>query len=112
VTIRPTGEDRTMTREALLAERDRDAARLRAEWAGCLNVAEGTCESVKAGEKPDLRPGDDICLLCMCRECERCGLLIDLDCENRVSDGQGYIDVCAGCFTEDDKRYDDEGEGE
>jgi len=112
VTIRPTGEDRTMTREALLAERDRDAARLRAEWAGCLNVAEGTCESVKAGEKPDLRPGDDICLLCMCRECERCGLLIDLDCENRVSDGQGYIDVCADCFTEDDKRYDDEGEGE
>jgi len=31
--IRPTGEDTTMTREALLAERDRDAARLRAEWA-------------------------------------------------------------------------------
>jgi hypothetical protein len=31
--IRPTGEDRTMTREALLVERDRDAARLRAEWA-------------------------------------------------------------------------------
>jgi len=31
--IRPTGEDRTMTREALLVERDRDAARLRAAWA-------------------------------------------------------------------------------
>jgi len=30
--LRPTGEDRTMTREALLAEREKDAAVLRAKW--------------------------------------------------------------------------------
>ena len=30
--LRPTGEDRTMTREAPLAEREKDAAVLRAKW--------------------------------------------------------------------------------
>lgn len=33
VTIRPSGEEVTMTREALLAAREKDAARLRALWA-------------------------------------------------------------------------------
>jgi len=32
VNITPQGYDRTMTREALLAERDKDAALLRAKW--------------------------------------------------------------------------------
>jgi hypothetical protein len=68
-------------------------------------VEEGSCTSVKHGEEPDMRLGD-ICVWCACRECERCGFLIDLDCEKRVSDGQGYIDVCADCLTEDDKPYD------
>ena len=76
----------------------------------CANVEEGTCTSVEHGELADLRPGDDICLLCMCRECERCGFLIDLDCEKRVSDGQGYIDVCADCLTDDDEPYDEDSE--
>jgi hypothetical protein len=108
----------TMTREALLAERDRDAARLRAEWVGCANEAEGTCESVKAGEKPDMRLGD-ICVWCACRECERCGKSIDLDEENRIKDGnrgpaefQGYWDVCDDCLLDSDVLYDDKGEGE
>lgn len=30
--IYPTGEDRTMTRKALLALREKDAARLKAKW--------------------------------------------------------------------------------
>ena len=33
MTIRPSGEEVTMTREALLAAREKDAARLRALWA-------------------------------------------------------------------------------
>ena len=63
------------------------------------------CESVLAGEEPDMRLGDT-CLLCCCRECERCGRVIDLDDENQVvslnSDdpgtSYGYIDVCDGCL--------------
>lgn len=76
----------------------------------CSNVGEDTCVSVKLNEEPDMRLGD-ICVWCACRECERCGFLIDLDCEKRVSDGQGYIDVCADCLTEDDKPYDQDIEG-
>tara|TARA_R110000751_G_scaffold6973_2_gene29209 strand:+ start:278 stop:754 length:477 start_codon:yes stop_codon:yes gene_type:complete len=76
----------------------------------CANVKEDTCTSVEHDQEADLRPGDDICLLCMCRECERCGDLIDLDCENRVSDGQGFVDVCDGCQTDEDKPYDEDGE--
>jgi len=111
VSIDPTGVVETMTRKSLLAERDRDAARLRAQWAGCVNVAEGTCESVKAGEKPDMRLGD-VCVLCACRVCERCGERIDLDEENQVFEptgwGFGYIDVCDRCVQDSDRLYDDE----
>ncbi len=107
MSIDPTGVVETMTRKSLLAERDRDAARLRAEWAGCVNVAEGTCESVKAGEKPDMRLGD-VCVLCACRVCERCGKRIDLDEELRVVCHDGYVDVCDRCVQDSDRLYDDE----
>jgi hypothetical protein len=107
VSIDPTGVVETMTRKSLLAERDRDAARLRAQWAGCANVAEGTCESVKAGEKPDMRLGD-VCVLCACRVCERCGERIDLDEELRVVCHDGYVDVCDRCVQDSDRLYDDE----
>jgi hypothetical protein len=72
-----------------------------------------------AGEVPDMRLGDT-CLLCCCRECERCGRVIDLDDENQVVDlnsdehgtSYGYIDVCDGCLQDSDTRYDDEIEAE
>ena len=65
------------------------------------------CESTLAGEEPDMRLGDT-CLLCCCRECEGCGKLIDLDCENMVKDDAngGYVDICDGCLTDDDVLYD------
>jgi len=66
------------------------------------------CESVLAGEEPDMRLGDT-CLLCLCRECERCGESIDIDCENQIKDGQ---DVCDGCLLDSDILYDEELEAE
>jgi hypothetical protein len=76
------------------------------------------CESVLAGEEPDMRLGDT-CLLCLCRECERCGESIDIDCENQIKDGQrgpaefqGYWDVCDGCLLDSDILYDEELEAE
>jgi len=107
VSITPLGEDSTLTRNELLAAREADASRLRREWAGCVNAAEGTCESVTAGEKPDMRLGDT-CVLCCQRECERCGESIDIDEELRVVCHDGYVDVCAGCFKGADVLYDDE----
>ena len=75
----------------------------------CANVEHDTCTSVERGEEPDLRPGDDICILCMCWECERCDVLMDLDCEIRVRDEQGGFEaVCEKCVTKEDTLYDDE----
>jgi len=55
-----------------------------------------------------MRPGDDICILCMCWECERCDVLMDLDCEIRVRDEQGGFEaVCEKCVTKEDTLYDD-----
>jgi len=74
------------------------------------------CESVLAGEVPDMRLGDT-CLMCLCRECERCGTAIDIDCEHQVKDGgrgpdSGYWDVCDGCLLDSDILYDEELEAE
>tara|TARA_R110000796_G_scaffold171696_1_gene288754 strand:+ start:1403 stop:1735 length:333 start_codon:yes stop_codon:yes gene_type:complete len=68
----------------------------------CINATE--CESAKAGETPDMRLGDT-CVLCCCRECERCGATIDIDEEKQVSDGQGYINVCDACYKYPDALY-------
>ena len=70
--------------------------------------ASDPCESVLAGEVPDMRLGDT-CLLCCCRECERCGTSIDIDEENQVEPlggGFGYIDVCDKCVLPTDRKYD------
>ena len=76
------------------------------------------CDSVLAGEEPDMALGDT-CMLCLRRECERCGARIDVDCENQVKDGQrgpaefqGYWDVCDGCLLDSDILYDEELEAE
>ena len=69
------------------------------------------CESVLQGIPADMRLGDT-CLLCCCRECGRCEGLIDLDEENQISDGDGYVDICDDCLTDDDVLYDDELEAE
>lgn len=79
------------------------------------------CESVLANEEPDMRMGDT-CLLCLCRECERCGASIDLDAEHQVWEPpihdkgarvpipkQGYIDVCDNCLLPTDRPYGNEG---
>jgi hypothetical protein len=64
------------------------------------------CDSVVAGEEPDMALGDT-CMLCLRRECERCGARIDVDEENRVIEppdgGEGYIDVCEGCVRDTDR---------
>ena len=81
----------------------------------CTNVEHDTCTSVERGEEPDMRMGDT-CLLCLCRECERCGKSIDLDEENQVFEptgwGFGYIDVCDKCLLDTDRLYHDELEAE
>ena len=70
------------------------------------------CESVKAGEVPDMRMGDT-CLLCLCLECERCGMFIDLDCEHQVKcEGDMYVDICDRCLQDSDILYDDEQEAD
>ena len=83
------------------------------------------CQSVLAGEEPDMRLGDT-CLLCLCRECERCGASIDIDEENQIlptpihvkgaavpiPKREGYIDVCDRCLLDTDVLYDDELEAE
>jgi hypothetical protein len=78
----------------------------------CSNTEYGSCTSIEMGEEPDMRLGD-ICLLCACRACERCGIDIDLDCENQIRDGnrgpeeyQGYWDVCDDCLSDGDVLYD------
>ncbi len=80
--------------------------------------ASDPCESIWAGEVPDMRLGDT-CLLCLCRECERCGKSIDIDEENQIKDGQrgpaefqGYWDVCDDCLLDTDVLYDPELETE
>ena len=74
--------------------------------------ASDPCESVKAGEAPDMRMGDT-CLLCLCRECERCAGLIDLDEENQVrTEHDMYVDICDDCLLDEDVLYDDELEAE
>ncbi len=66
------------------------------------------CQSVLAGEEPDMRLGDT-CLMCMCRDCERCGAVIDIDEENQIvhphGAGWGYIDVCDKCLLPTDRQY-------
>ena len=50
----------------------------------------------------------DTCLLCLCRDCERCGAVIDIDCEHQVEPlggGFGYIDVCDRCGLDTDRLY-------
>ena len=58
----------------------------------------------------------DTCLMCCCRECERCEKTIDLDCENQVKDcdvpNAGYEDVCDACLQDSDILYDDDLEAE
>ena len=74
----------------------------------CTNVEHGTCTSVELGEVPDMSLGDT-CVLCCCRECERCDKRIDLDCENNVKDAHGgYVDICDTCLTDDDVLNDDD----
>ena len=81
--------------------------------------ASDPCESVKAGEAPDMRMGDT-CLMCLCRECERCGKSIDIDEENQIKHvpdrehphDYGYWDVCDDCLFDSDVLYDDELEAE
>ena len=87
--------------------------------------ASDPCESILAGEEPDMRLGDT-CLLCLCRECERCGASIDIDEENQIlptpihvkgaavpnPKREGYIDVCDRCLLDTDVLYDDELEAE
>lgn len=77
----------------------------------CANVEHNTCTSVNRSEVPDMRLGD-ICVLCACWDCERCGKLIDLDCEVQIDDGWrgppgggGYWAVCEGCVLESDTMY-------
>jgi len=78
----------------------------------CTNVENGTCTSVELGEAPDMRMGDT-CLLCLCRECERCGELIDMDCEHQVKcEGDMYVDICEACLQDSDILNDDELEAE
>ena len=87
----------------------------------CHNDQPGfDCTSKRLAQEPDMRLGD-ICVLCACWECERCGVLMDLDCEVRIKDhadevtlrdmapGQdgGYWTVCEGCVVESDTLYDD-----
>jgi len=62
----------------------------------CLSVIEGIPADMSLG---------DTCVLCCCRECDRCGTLIDIDEENMVAIGPGYIDVCEGCLADSDVRY-------
>lgn len=62
-------------------------------------VQAGRCVSChQAGGVVDLRPGDDVCLDCQARECERCGMAIPLDEDVLVDDGRGRMDVaCEAC---------------
>ena len=72
------------------------------------------CESVMAGEEPDMRLGDT-CLMCLCRGCERCGQIIDIDEENQIKcadDSDMYVDICDDCLLDTDVLYDDELETE
>ena len=63
------------------------------------------CLSIMEGIPADMSLGDT-CVLCCCRDCERCGELIDVDEETQIVDGPGYIDVCERCVTTDDVHYD------
>ena len=84
-----------------------------------ITCASDPCQSVLAGEVPDMRLGDT-CLLCLCRECERCGKSIDIDEENQIKHvpdrehphDYGYWDVCDDCLFDSDVLYDDELEAE
>ena len=77
-----------------------------------ITCASDPCESIMAGEVPDMRLGDT-CLLCLCRECERCGQSIDIDCEHQVkSEGDMYVDICDSCLQDSDILYDPELEAE
>ena len=70
------------------------------------------CESETQGIPADMRLGDT-CLLCCCRECERCGELIDLDEENQVrTEHDMYVDICDDCLLDTDVLYDDDLEAE
>ena len=64
------------------------------------------CQSALAGQVPDMHFGDT-CIMCLCRECERCGATIDIDEEHRVVEphggGFGYIDVCDKCIRDTDR---------
>lgn len=70
------------------------------------------CESALAGAPPDMRLGDT-CLMCLQRECDRCGTTIDIDEEHMIvmsawplaGDLPGYIDVCDKCLQPNDKEY-------
>lgn len=80
----------------------------------CTNVEHDSCASVQKGEEPDMSLGDT-CVLCCCWNCERCQVLIDLDCEIKINDGQrgpakfqGFWVVCEDCVLESDTLYDDE----
>ena len=77
------------------------------------------CDSVLAGEEPDMALGD-ICMLCLRRERERCGARIDVDedvavewqydhpCGNEhgVEIRFGQDIVCEGCVRDTDRVID------
>jgi len=64
----------------------------------CVNPQEQTCSSLAQDEEPDLRLGD-VCLLCLCFSCDRCGEPISLDKENRLTSNDGNVVevVCGPC---------------
>ena len=72
----------------------------------CINTEYDSCQSTKMGEEPDMRLGDT-CILCCCWDCERCGVLMDLDAEIRITDKHGGFEaVCEKCVTKEDAVYD------
>ena len=74
--------------------------------------ASDPCESETQGIPADMRLGDT-CLMCCCRECERCAGLIDLDEENQVrTEHDMYVDICDDCLLDEDVLYDADMEAE
>jgi hypothetical protein len=74
--------------------------------------ASDPCESETQGIPADMTLGDT-CVLCCCRECERCAGLIDLDEENQVrTEHDMYVDICDGCLLDEDVLYDADMEAE
>jgi|GEM_PF-6111135 len=69
----------------------------------CVNTQEQTCSSLAQDEEPDLRLGD-VCLLCLCFSCDRCGQPINLDAENRLMTRGLVKFVCGSCLAAYEER--------